>query len=153
LKKSVLLLSTALLTWCCSAPSTAMISERKLTNFKSLFLERIIEENPESEERIRTYLGGMIMDGRHGMRLLDKFGLFLDSLEKEGISIKRIRFNSRNNLFSLFLVMKDGKDEQLYTMFIEYEYGRDARCLLKEIYFSIVFEERLKEIKTFFESR
>jgi hypothetical protein len=113
----------------------------------------VIEENPEYEHQIRTFLAGMVMEGRKGIRLLDKFGLFLGNMEKKGVGISRIRFFSHNELFCMFIVMKDQKDDQLYTMFVEYEYVSGARCVLKDIYFSIVFEERMKEVKSFFETR
>jgi hypothetical protein len=129
------------------------ISEKKLKNRMSIFLEQIIEENSDQENRIRKFMGGSVMDGRRGIRLLDKFGLFADKLEKEGIDIQRIRFFGHENRFCIFFVMKDGKDDQLYTMFVEYEYGDKERCVLKDIYFSIVFEERMKELRAFFEAR
>ncbi|HPV43086.1 MAG TPA: hypothetical protein PKX40_18050 [Spirochaetota bacterium] len=121
--------------------------------FKSAFMGRVIEDNPEYEARIRRFMKGMILEGRMGMPILDKFGLFLSNMEKKGVAVNRIRFYSQDDLFCLFFVMKDLKDDQLYTMFLEYEFGKGGRCILKEIYFSIVFEERMKEIKSFFEAR
>jgi hypothetical protein len=114
---------------------------------------RVIEDNPEYEARIRRFMKGMILEGRMGIPILDKFGLFLSNMEKKGVAVNRIRFYSQDDLFCLFFVMKDLKDDQLYTMFLEYEFGKGGRCILKEIYFSIVFEERMKEIKSFFEAR
>jgi hypothetical protein len=113
----------------------------------------IIEENPEYESQIRTFMDGMVMEGRKGIPLLDKFGLFLGNMEKKGVSFNRIKFYARDERFCIFIVMKDENDEQLYTVFIEYEYQTGARCVLKDIYFSIVFEERMKEVKSFFETR
>lgn len=142
-----------LMTVCCSTRSSANISEHTLSNFNSLFLSRVIEENPDSESRIRRYMNGIVIQGNAGIRLIDRFGLFLGNMEKKGIDLESVRFSSRGKLFSLFLVMKDRRDGQLYTMFIEYEYGSDARCVLTDIYFSVVFEERLNEIRDFFETR
>jgi len=113
----------------------------------------LIEENPEYERQIRTFMDGMVMEGRKGIPLLDKFGLFLDNMEKKGVSFNQIRFYAHDERFCIFIVMKDENDDQLYTVFIEYEYDADARCVLKDIYFSIVFEERMKEIRSFFETR
>lgn len=95
----------------------------------------------------------MVIEGNKGIRLIDKFGIFMENMDKKGIDVLRVRFNIHNELFSLFLVMKDSSDKQLYTMFIEYEYGRGVRCVLTDIYFSIVFEERMKEIRDYFETR
>lgn len=138
---------------CCTIHSSAKISEKSLAQYKSAFLGRVIEDNPDYESRIRRFMKGMIMEGRMGISLLDKFGLFLSNMEKKEVSINRIRFYSQDDQFSLFFVMKDQKDDQLYTMFLEYEYGKGGNCILKEIYFSIVFEERMNDIKGFFETR
>jgi len=151
LKKLALIIP--LLVLCCTSHSSAKISERTLGQFKSAFMGRVIEDNPEYEARIRRFMKGMILEGRMGIPILDKFGLFLSNMEKKGVAVNRIRFYSQDDLFCLFFVMKDLKDDQLYTMFLEYEFGKGGRCILKEIYFSIVFEERMKEIKSFFEAR
>jgi len=55
----------------------------------------------------------MVMEGRKGIRLLDTFGLFLGNMEKKGVSFNRIRFYAHNERFCIFIVMKDGNDEQL----------------------------------------
>src|SRR4030042_2942688 len=133
----------------CSPRASAQISEKTLSHYKSTFLTMVIEENPEYERQIRTFMDGMVMEGRKGIPLLDKFGLFLDNMEKKGVSFNRIRFYAHDERFCIFIVMKDANDEQLYTMFIEYEYATGGRCVLKDIYFSIVFEERMKEVKSF----
>lgn len=138
----------------CPGPTAhSKISEKTLKNRTSIFMDRMIEENPGQENRIKKVMGGSVMEGRRGIRLLDKFGLFLDKMEKEGIEVERIKFYGYNNRFCIFFVMKDGKDDQLYTMFVEYEYGEKERCVLRDIYFSIVFEERMKELRAFFEAR
>jgi hypothetical protein len=58
-------------------------------------------------------MDGMVMEGRKGIRLLDTFGLFLGNMEKKGVSFNRIRFYAHNERFCIFIVMKDGNDEQL----------------------------------------
>lgn len=142
-----------LLIICCSISSSAKISEKSLAHYRSLFMDQVIQNNPDSENRIRRFMKGMVLEGRMGIPLLDKFGLFLGNMEKKGVDINKIRFYSQDDLFCLFFVMKDQKDGQLYTMFLEYEYGQGAKCSLKDIYFSIVFEERMNDIKGFFETR
>ncbi len=113
----------------------------------------VIEDNPDYESRIRKFMKGMVLDGRVGIALLDKFGLFLHNMEKKGIDITRIRCYGGDDLFSLFFIMRDRNDDQLYTLFLEYEYGRGGRCTLKDLYFSIVFEYRMNDIRSFFETR
>ncbi len=151
LKKVVLIVPLLLV--CCVSLSSAKISEKSLEQFKSAFLGRVIEDNPDYESKIRRFMKGTIMEGRMGISLLDKFGLFLSNMEKKEVTVNRIRFYSQDDLFCLFLIMKDQKDGQLYTLFLEYEYGKGGNCTLKEIYFSIVFEERMNDIKKFFETR
>ena len=133
--------------------ANAKLSEKELDRYRSAVLSRVIDDNPEREEDIRTFFNGMVMEGNMGIRLLDKFGIFMSNMEKKDIEIRRTRFFRRDSAYSLFFVMKDRTDSQLYTLFLEYEYGRKARCVLKDIYFSIVFEERMSEIKSFFEAR
>jgi hypothetical protein len=152
-KNCFLLLLLFIIIACRSQQASAKISEKTLSHYKATFMTMLIEENPEYERRIRTFMDGMVMEGRKGIALLDKFGLFLDNMEKKGVSFNRIRFYAHDDRFCLFIVMKDENDDQLYTVFIEYEYDADARCVLKDIYFSIVFEERMNEIKSFFETR
>ena len=153
MNKPGLMLITSLMVLCCMKPATAKLSEKALSNFKTVFLNRIIYDNPGQEAQIRKYLNGIIREGHAGMRLLDKFGIFLSNMEKKSIEISKIRFYRNNDRFSLFFVMKDQKDDQLYTMFLEYVYGRGGKCELEESYFSIVFDERMKEIRNFFETR
>ena len=133
--------------------ANAKLSEKELDRYRSAVLSRVIDDNPEREEDIRIFFNGMVMEGNMGIRLLDKFGIFMSNMEKKDIEIRRTRFFRRDSVYSLFFVMKDRTDSQLYTLFLEYEYGRKARCVLKDIYFSIVFEERMSEIKSFFEAR
>lgn len=153
MKKFSLTLIACLMTLYCTKPATAKLSEKALSNYKSVFMDIVINDNPDQESQIRKYLNGIIREGHAGMRLLDKFGIFLSNMERKGIDINKIRFYHNNDRFSLFFVMKDRNDSQLYTMFLEYVYGRAGRCELSEIYFSIVFDERMKEIKNFFETR
>lgn len=149
-KISLFLLSMAL---SCSTQAANKVTETSLTNYNSLFLSKVIGDNPERESRIRTYLNGVVMEGHRGIRLIDKFGLFLGNMEKKEIQIERVRFFYHDDLFTLFFIMKDLQDDQLYTMYLEYEYGDRSQCILKEVYFSVVFEERMQDIKSFFEAR
>jgi hypothetical protein len=142
-----------LIVLCGASAVNARLSEKDLAHYTSAMLSRVIDDNPEREEDIRTFFNGMVMEGNMGIRLLDKFGIFMSNMEKKEIEIPRVRFYRQESLFSLFFVMKDRKDNQRYTLFLEYEYGKKARCVLKDIYFSIVFEERMNEIKSFFEAR
>ena len=152
LKKLALATSLAAVLSCVIGVRAA-ITEKTLSQHRTTFLDRVIEDNPDYESRIRMVMKGVILEGRKGISLLDKFGLFLGNMEKKGIDISMIRFYGREDRFCLFFVMKDRKDDQPYTMFLEYDFGPGGKCALRNIYFSIVFEERMNEIKAFFETR
>jgi hypothetical protein len=138
---------------CGTMAGRAKLSEKDLAQNKTALLSRIIDDNPDREADIRMLFNGTVMEGNMGIRLLDKFGIFMSNMEKKGIGIRSTRFFRQDDVFTLFFIMKDGKDDQLYTLFLEYGYGRKGRCVLRDIYFSIVFEERMNEIRSFFEAR
>ncbi len=137
-----------------SFPLSAKISERELRNHSSLFLSRVIEDNREYERNIIECLSGVVKNGGAGIRLMDKFGLFLYESRKRGIAITKARFFYHENRFSLFIIFEDDYDGQLYTLYLEYEYNRQKRtCSLKDVYFSLVFDEEMKRIERFFKRR
>ena len=138
---------------CGTTTAPARLSEKELSQYKAALISRVIEDSPDREADIRTLFKGTVMEGNMGIRLLDKFGIFMSNMDKKGIGIQSSRFYRHDDVFTLFFVMKDGKDGQLYTLFLEYKCGTKGRCVLKDIYFSIVFEERMSEIKSFFEAR
>lgn len=132
----------------------AKISERELREYSSSFLSMVISDNRGYKERIIECLNGMIKNGTAGMRLLDKFGLFIYDSRKQGICLKRSRFFYNDGHFSLFLIFEDDYDGQLYTLYLEYEFrSAERRCILKDVYFSLVFDEKMKNIEKFFKYR
>jgi len=132
----------------------AKMSEGELKEYCSAFLSRTINDNPEQEKRIRECLGSMIKRGGSGIRLLDRFGLFYYDCKKHGVRLNRVRFYSSGGVFAFFIVMDETKDAQIYNLFVEFEMdGSRGGCSLKEIYFSMVFEEKMKGIREFFESK
>jgi hypothetical protein len=137
-----------------SFPLSAKISERELKHYSSHFLSRVIEDNREYERNIIECLSGVVKDNGAGMRLMDKFGLFLYESRKQGVVITKTRFFYHEHRFSLFIVFEDDYDGQLYTLYLEYAYNRKKRtCSLKDVYFSLVFDEEMKRIERFFKRR
>jgi hypothetical protein len=153
MNRKVCITGIILIIACGTPDGRAKISEKDLAQHGAALLSRVIDGNPDHEADIRTLFRGTVMEGNAGIRLQDKFGIFMSTMEKKGITIQSTRFYRQDDIFTLFLVMKDGKDDQLYTLFLEYGYGRNGRCVLRDIYFSIVFEERMNEIRSFFEAR
>jgi hypothetical protein len=132
----------------------ARISERELRDYSSSFLSMIIRDNRSYKARITECLNGMIKNGNAGMRLLDKFGLFIYDSRKQGICLKKSRFFYNDGQFNLFLIFEDDYDGQLYTLYLEYEYrSKERLCILKDVYFSLVFDEKMKNIEKFFKYR
>ncbi len=133
--------------------ATAGFSEKKLSSYNAMFLTRVIDENREDEGKIKKYLNGFLMEGQRGIRLLDRFGMFLAHMDKKGVELSHARFFSRNDLFSFHLLLKDMQDGQIYSLYLEYEYSRDGICLLRDARFSIQFEDGMKDARGFFEAR
>jgi len=133
-------------------PGYPQISEGAMAGYSGAVLSKIVNENPDAGAKIRLCLSGLLKDGASGMRLIDKLGLFLYDSKKHGMSLEKSRFYSRDSLFSLHLVMKDKNDSQQYSLYLEYDYN-GGQCVLKDAYFSMVFDEKLKQIKRFFGSR
>jgi hypothetical protein len=133
---------------------SAKITESQFKAYRSAVLSRIIEDNADDEKNIRTVMNSTLLQTSARIRLIDKFAIFYSDLRKKGITIKKSRFAMSGAVFFLFFIFEDEQDSQQYTLYLEYEYRQDKRAsLLKEIYFSVVFAERMKELQKFFMSR
>lgn len=143
-----IILSLILSLW----PAHSQISEGSIEANSAALLNRIVSENPDAGPKIRTCLSGLLKDGPGGMRLIDKLGMFLMDSKKHGMSLEKTRFFSRDSLFSLHMVLKDKTDAQQYTLYLEYDLSGNE-CLLKDAYFTMVFDEKLKQIRKFFSKR
>ena len=133
--------------------SHSRISESRLKTYSGVILRKIINDNSESSPAIRRCLGGLIKDSSSGIRLVDKLGIFMYDIRKHGMSIKNTRFYNKNNLFSLFIVMKNKDDTQHYTLYLEYNYISGGQCKLQDAYFSMLFDNKYRQVKKFFGSR
>jgi len=130
------------------------ITERSLRNYGSEIRARLIDDNPGREKKIRMCLDGILIDDTGGIRMVDKLALFMNDLKSHDMAIVKTRFFYRGGLFSLFIVLADKNDGQTYTLFLEYEYQeKRGLCVFRDAYFSIVFDERMKEIENFFRMR
>ncbi len=134
-----------------SLPLAADVGEGELSSCKSLFLKKIISNNPERESEIRKCLEGIIRDGSSGVRLIDKFGLFLYDSRKNGLTLERIKYLRDGQAFIFMITLKDDADGGLYNLFLEYTYeaGRGA-YKLTDISFSMVFADKIKSVSEFF---
>lgn len=139
-----------ILIFCLAAalPLGAEIKEKQLDWYKSEFREKVISDNPERESEIRSCLEGMIKKGGAGVKLIDKFGLFLYDSRKNGLVLEKVRF-IKDGSSSIFIIsLRDESDSQLYSLFLEYVCNGTYR--LGDISFSKVFEEKMTSVKEFF---
>lgn len=129
----------------------ADIKENNLQQYKAAFRAKVISDNPGKEQEITRCLEGMIREGGAGVRLIDKFGLFLYDSNSNNLVLDRVRFirDGSSSIFILFL--KDRSDGQSYTLYLEYVFSASkGTYVLGEIYFSKVFENRADSVREFF---
>jgi hypothetical protein len=134
-----------------STPLTADVGEGELSVYKSLFLKKIISNNPDRESEIRKCMDGIIKDGSSGVRLIDKFGLFLYDSRNNGLSLEKIKYIRDGHLYVFMITLKDNADGGLYNLFLEYsnDAGRGS-FKLTDISFSMVFADKIKSVTEFF---
>jgi len=150
-KKYLLLILTVFII---NGTAYSSISEKELKDVKSAFLSSLAEDNAIVKSRIIEYLDGVVKDEKAGIRFFDKLAIFLYDSRNEGVRLKKSRFFSSGKIFSLFLVFQDDNDGQIYNLFLEYEYNKVRKqSTLKDIYFSLVFEEKMKQMRKYFKYR
>jgi hypothetical protein len=136
------------------SPLLSLITEGQLKFNSVYFVNKLIADNPEYENDIRVCMSAVIPHGNAGIRLMDKFGLFIHDINRRNVYINKARFLYNKGTFVIFLLLEDKNDGRQYTMFLEYSYDKNRRiCSLVEVYFSLLFEQRMKEIKEFFMQR
>jgi hypothetical protein len=114
-------------------------------------MKRIISGNPGRESEIRRCMDGIIKDGSAGVRLIDKFGLFLYDSRQNNLTLEKIKFLRDGHFYIFMITLKDNSDGGLYNLFLEYSYdsGRSAYTLT-DISFSMVFADKIKSVSEFF---
>lgn len=132
-------------------PLSADIGEGELSSYKSQFLKKIISNNPDRESEIRRCMDGIIKDGSSGVRLIDKFGLFMYDSRRNNLDMERIKYFRDGNRYFFMVTLKDNADGSLYNLFLEYTYesGRGA-YRLSDISFSMVYADKIKSVSEFF---
>ncbi len=147
MKNLVFILAALLIT----LPLRADVGEGELSGYKSLFMKKIISGNPGRESEIRRCMDGIIKDGSAGVRIIDKFGLFLYDSRRNGLALEKIKFLRDGHFYIFMITLKDSADGGLYNLFLEYSYdsGRGAYSLT-DISFSMVFSDKIKSVSEFF---
>lgn len=151
MRKSIFLISIIILS---AIIAEAKISEKELSRQRGYFLSKFLDDNSEMEDEIRSSLSTIISEENSRIRLIDKFALFVYDFRQKGSEIEKTKFfiKGKNRVF--FIVLKDRSDSQSYNLFVEYEISSDRKsAILRDLYFSIVFDEKRKEMEKFFRSR
>lgn len=130
---------------------SADIKEKQLQQYKSAFMTKVLADNPGKEQEITRCLEGMIREGGAGVRLIDKFGLFLYDSSSNSLALDRVKF-IRDGGSSIFIVfLRDEADGRSYSLYLEYVFNPSrGTYTLGEICFSKVFEERVDSVRDFF---
>ncbi len=132
---------------------SASISESELQGISSGFLSKLISDSPDYRQSITECMNGIIKGNNSAIKLIDKMGLFLYDSKKKGITVSRTRFYFNKGTFFILILFRD-RQEGEYSLFLEYEYNSSGNlCSLKEIYFSLLFNEKKEEMENFFKFR
>ena len=115
------------------------------------FLSQIKSENSEYSQKISELLGYVLNKKKSGARVLDRFGIFLNDCKKNNMLLKKTYFSSGKKYFTVFLILQDRSDSQEYILFTQYAYDSSQKtCKLVDIYFSMVFDAKMKSMRTLF---
>lgn len=131
-------------------PLMADIGEGELSSYKTVFMKKITANNPGREDEIRKTLSCLIKDGSSGVRLIDKFGLFLYDSRNSGLILEKIKYlrDGRTNVF--IITLKDSSDSRLYNLYLEYSSDGGGTLKLADISFSMIYSDRIKSVLGFF---
>lgn len=130
----------------------AGIQEKDLESFKNIFTAKILKDNPGREEEIKNFLNGIVKKGRAGSGIADKFALFMYDSSVNRLAADGIKFFRYRDSTSLFIVLRDESDGKFYNLYLEYVYSKGGDSYsLKDIYFSMIFNDRIDSVRAFFE--
>ena len=150
INKSLPAILAALLLWI-SPLSGAEISEREFTENGLFFQAILTQDNPGMEENIRAHLYSSLASRGRGVRLIDRFGLFMYDCRRNSIDISRAKYYPEADAFSIFMVLTDRNDGQKYTCFMDFSYDSRRRIsTVRDIYFSLVFTDRISTLRELF---
>ena len=149
--KNLLFLNiSALILFFCT-PLFATDSEETIKANNSKFLNQIKSENSEYSQKISELFEYVLNKKKSGARVLDRFGIFLNDCKKNNIFLKKTYFYSGKKHFTVSLMLQDRSDSHEYILFTHYAYDSASKtCKLVDIYFSLVFDAKMKSIKTLF---
>lgn len=118
-----------------------------------MFLNKILKNRHHKSYKIKRYINGIIPQGNAGIKLIDKFAFFLYDMEKNGLKLSKVRFFYKKRVIMFFLLLKEKTSDQIYNIYLEYDYTWSGKCLLRDVYFSAVFLKKQKILIEFFKNR
>ena len=134
-----------------AAVISAKIKEKELSGYKAAALSKIIESNPGKETEIRRSMNGLVKNSKSGIRLIDKFALFLYDCNTKGLTIEKIKFYKDGNINLFIITLKDKSDNGIYNLSLEYTYiAASDSFVLSDISFSMIFHDKIKSAAQFF---
>ena len=145
-------LFTSLIILIVSLTLQARIKESEVERYRNIFISKIIKDNPGREKEIRNFLDGIVKSGSGGSGVADKFALFMYDSSVNRLTSEKIKFSRFGNSTEVFIVLKDESDGTFYNLYLEYIYSKAGDSYsLGDIYFSMIFTERIDSVRAFFE--
>lgn len=145
-------LFTALIILTASLTLQAQIKESEVERYRNIFTSKILKDNPGREKEIRNFLDGIVKSGSGGSGVADKFALFMYDSSVNRLTAEKINFFRYGNSTTLFIVLRDESDSGLYNLYLEYIYLKAGDSYsLGDIYFSMIFSDRIDSVRAFFE--
>lgn len=130
----------------------AGIEEKDLDRYRNIFTTKILNDNPGREQEIRGFLNGIVKKSGGGSGIADKFALFMYDSSINRLTPDGIKFFRYRESTFLFIVLRDESDGKLYNLYLEYVYSKAGDSYsLKDIYFSMIFTDRVDSVRAFFE--
>ena len=150
-KKSLVAITAICCLFAAPGPGKGAISEKQLRKNNERMLHVITRDNPHHREAIGHLIRLNIGKKSSGARLIDRFGIFLQDCRDNSIDILRTWFYRSPDYFTIFIKMKDRRDDQHYLLYLYFHYNRRAQsCELKDISFGPDFEEKKTVLKRLF---
>ena len=130
----------------------AGVKEKDLEKYKNIFTAKILKDNPGREKEIKTFLNGIVKKEGGGSGIADKFALFMYDSSVNRLTPDKIKFFRYGIRSTLFIVLRDESDGGLYNLYLEYISSKAGDSYsLGDIYFSMIFSDRIDSVRAFFE--
>jgi len=128
------------------------ISETALKSMNKNFIKKIINENSRYRNDIFKLFNSIAGNSNKGVLLLDKFGIFLLSSKRKGLTLIDSKFFRNKNLYTLILIFKDKENSNFLFLSNFLLENNGKKSSLNNLYFSILLNKENKNLKEFFKN-